>query len=59
MNHDMILVIAGIALFFFTGLLGMAGIYCLMKQQMKKGIVFFSIGFICIIIFIVLFFALF
>lgn len=53
LEHDLIIVIVGIAFFLFTGLFAVLGFFHAVKNQKKQAIISFSIGFACIGIFII------
>lgn len=54
MQEEMFIVLSGIALFLIAGFFGIAGIFQILKQKVKVGIIFFASGSFLVIVYIVL-----
>lgn len=53
MNQDLWIVLSGVGLFLVAGFFGIFGIFQMLKQKVKAGVVLFSIGSFLVLVYII------
>lgn len=54
MEQDLWIVLSGVGLFLIAGFFGIIGIFQILKQKVKMGVIFFSIGSFLVLVYIIL-----
>lgn len=54
MEQGLLIVLSGVGLFLIAGFFGIVGIYQILKQKVKAGVILFSIGSFLVLVYIIL-----